>query len=136
MNLPRFYLGTLGAPGDTADLHRLNDGSLIVMERDVLFSDATESWRENVPRLHIPRHTSAPRGKVWSTPDPAQEAFALALLGLMNAAPGGPWEEHVGEDYAVVMGLDESTEDASIRVGSGDMAKDVARRLNGLDPRQ
>lgn len=46
--------------------------------------------------------------------------------------PGGPWEAHEGEDYAVVMGPDETTDTASVRCASGALARRIAARLNGV----
>lgn len=40
------------------------------------------------------------------------------------------WSAHVGEDYAVVMRRDETTDGASIRVADGDLAERIAALLN------
>lgn len=41
------------------------------------------------------------------------------------------WTAHVGEDYAVVMAEDQTTDEASIRVDNGELAHRIAALLNG-----
>lgn len=134
MSQRRFYIGSFGGelPGERVIFSRDNDGSLIVMEGDVPNDHDGEPFVENVRRFAISRQTPAKRGEAYKAADPPQEAFAAAVVERLNAVPGGPWEAHEGQDYAVVMGPDETTDTASIRVSSGDLARLIAARMNGL----
>jgi hypothetical protein len=60
--------------------NRHNDGAMIIMGKDKEGDDC--------PVLNIPMRVNAKRGEAWRTTDPDQEAFAAALVELMNK-----WED-------------------------------------------
>lgn len=81
--MPANYAGPYSIGGETLDdgrtiIWRHNDGSLTIMGLD---ADG-----EPVPVLHVPMRARFKRGEAWKTTDPEQEAFARALVNIMNAA--------------------------------------------------
>lgn len=56
---------------------RHNDGSMSIMGRD--------SEGDNAPVLYVPMRVVAKRGEAWRTTDLEQEAFAAAIVALLNA---------------------------------------------------
>ena len=74
-----YRIGTLG---DGGQIMRHNDGSMMIMGID--------EEGDNCPALLIPMRVRAKRGEAWRTTDPGQEAFAKALVDLMNK-----WEDEL-----------------------------------------
>lgn len=71
-----YKIGTIGDLEGGGQIMRHNDGCMIIMGKD--------EDDDNAPVLHVPMRVHAKRGEAWRTADPEQEAFAAALVDLMN----------------------------------------------------
>jgi hypothetical protein len=72
-----YAIALVPGPGATMQPFRHNDGAMIVL--------GTDAEGESAPVLHIPMRLTPKRGEAWRTADPDQEAFARALVALLNS---------------------------------------------------